>query len=167
MYSIQYNGMVGTSNTGVVTLQNPTSATSLLAPGTINLGTFQVQSQPDGVTVNYNNVPFTITANMWANSVSNPQNLDLAIQGVLNGTITGSTYSDLTATIRSVTPSSSETALYPADLIRFNAPQVIAPTGTTSLTAYIPTAIPEPGTLALFGVTFAGVFALRRRRRVA
>jgi hypothetical protein len=166
-YSIQTNGIVGSSNTGVVTLNSTPTTVPLLAPGTINLGTFQVQPQPDGVSVNYNNVPFHIWTTMQETSGEFPKDLHLDITGVLNGTITGSSNSDLTAQITSVTPSSTWGSLFPASMVQFNAPQVIAPSGTTTLTAFLPAAIPEPGTLALFGVTFAGALMLRRRRRVA
>ena len=170
-FTQQTSGWVGTSNTGVVTLNPTPTTTPLVAPGPLTLGSFFVQGQPDGVTVNYNNVPFRIFTNMQAVGTSQPTNLYLTINGVLNGSITGSTHSDLVATITSTTPSSVGTELYPASLIQYSGPVTLAPNGTTTLTAVLPTPFtittPEPATLAIFGAAFAGMLALRTRRRLA
>ena len=94
------------------------------------------------------------------------------IHGVLNGTITGSNSSTMTATITQVSPLHSFSALLPSSAVQLNTSALLlAPGGTnggmTTLTAFISTTIPEPSTIALFGVVLAvaGVHRVRARRR--
>ncbi len=56
--SYSADGVVGPSNTGEVTLNSRPLSQPLVTPGTVNLGTFQVQSLPEGASVTYHDMPF-------------------------------------------------------------------------------------------------------------
>ena len=147
-------------------------------PGTITLGAFMVEPVPDGMTLPYNDVPFTITLtlrNLPEGPSNQPVGVDtLSLAGVLNGSVTGRYQSSLTATVNSVTWIGGDSPLpFPLSAFHVDTPLLLAASdtlasasapnyGITPLNATI--TIPEPASWACFGL--AGVaFWLRRTRR--
>lgn len=146
---------------------------SVLAPGTFNLGQFEVPVLPDSASLLYSNTPFSIEVNFFTGPGSDPAG-SLVISGLLNGTITGNTSSDMVASITSIVQGGEPGQLpFPLDTILVLAPQILAPRGVqggiTDLYAYTsfnPAGqnIPEPSTCALFGTVLVGLGVRRWRR---
>ncbi len=142
---------------------NSTNGT-LLGPGSMALASFQAPTVPSGATLTFTNMPFFISVEFQPNGQNGPTP-ELTIQGGLNGTLTGTTSSDVVATVTSV----QATGPYPLpfSLNSFNvlAPQTLAPSGinggTTVLIGQV-TALstPEPTPLAMLGL-LAGWVAYR------
>lgn len=151
---------------------NPTSGT-LTQPGTLTLAAFQAEALPAGASLTYTNLPFYIEVYFYPQGTGlYDQFSELYVTGVLNGTVTGSNFSDVVATVMSF--ESPETASPPFSLGSISMPsQVLAPSavngGVTELVAVVAggSEVPEPSVLAMAGL-LAGVgigrVALRRRR---
>ena len=171
-YETQGEVLAGPSNPAIWFYgvhDNPT----LTTPGTFSLGSFRVLGVRDGQTTEFKNVAFNIGMNFRSNDPAiDLSNVHLGIHGLLNGTVTGDTSSDLTATLTSI----SAIGPMPFDTPepRVLVPQILAPVGVnggmTSLNVYLgptsqPPSIPEPTTLAIFGVVLAVAGVHRYRRR--
>jgi hypothetical protein len=147
---------------------NSTSGT-MLPPGVFSLGSFAARALPDGAGLTYHNLPFYIDVTLRPQgppgSGTSVMPSGLSISGMLNGTVTGTTSSDVVATVTSVTQAGS--APLPFSLSSFNVlgPQTLAPSGInggiTSLMGQVngaspPPPIPEPTPLALMGILAVG-----------
>jgi hypothetical protein len=140
---------------------------TLLMPGTFSLGSFQAQPLPDGAGLTYHNLPFFIDVTFYPQGQTGPgayaASSDLSIQGVLNGTVTGTSFSDVVATITSVKAGGPGVLPFPLDSFNVLTPLTLAPSGinggVTNLIAQV-TAVPEPTPLALM-VVLTGLTALR------
>jgi hypothetical protein len=96
----------------------------------------------------------------------------LSIMGLLNGTVTGTTRSDVMATIMSVQPYGMAPPPFPLANFHVDAPQRLAAPGVnggrTTLNARIdpvPPPIPEPTSWAVFALALvSGLHRLRRAR---
>ncbi len=185
-YTYSTTGFVGSmgSSTGGVATSDPyisyngiTTGQPLLTPGSFSLGSFQVASLASAdASHTVNDLPFSVTADFKpADTSSGLGDAFVNIKGVINGTFSGTTTSDLTATVTSVNATGAPLPFKLTDL-QVLAPQILSAPGvnggTSSLYAYLPTipqapSIPEPTTLALFGVVLAvaGVHRFRVRRR--
>ncbi len=147
---------------------NPTSGT-LLAPGTLSLGSIAAQPIPNGLGMTYNQLPFDITVTFQPQGSSDLESSSLNLQGVINGAMMGSTSSTAVATLTSVQSTGPGTLPFPISAFDLG-PQSISPSGLnggiTSLTAEVTSAaVPEPNPLAIMGI-LAGWAALRSRSRV-
>jgi hypothetical protein len=144
---------------------NPASGT-LPAPGTFTLANFQARPLPDGASLSYTNTPFYIdvmftdASRPWLSGLSS-----LMIKGVLNGTATGSTYSNVVATVTSVQSNGLNPLPFSLDSFSVLSPQTLAPAGinggTTAVIGQLtsmpqPAPIPEPTPLALLGILAIG-----------
>ena len=68
----------------------PTNGT-FLDPETFAVATFQAENLPSGAGLTYTNMPFDISVNFYPQPTNSPVDpSQLSIQGVLNGTVTGS-----------------------------------------------------------------------------
>jgi len=152
---------------------------TLLGPGIFSLGSFAARPLPDGAGLTYHNLPFYINVTFTPQGPPGsgasviPSTLD--IQGVLNGTITGTTSSDVVATVAKVTPTGTAALPFPVNTFNVLGPQTLAPSGInggiTSLMAQVsatpqPPAIPEPTPLAMMGILAMGVGLRRGLRRL-
>src|SRR5262249_59445515 len=107
----------------------------------------------------YHNLPFYIEVAFYPQGQNGPVPLgpssSLAIQGVLNGTVTGTSSSDVVATITSVQASGPGILPFPLDSFNILAPQTLAPSGInggiTPLIAQV-AAVPEPTPIPLIGL---------------
>jgi hypothetical protein len=148
---------------------------SLFGPTSLNLGGFEVRPLPAGSSITYENLPFRIDMSIWPQGARPGDMITVSIKGVINGTITDTRGSSLTASLSPLSPwvaSINQKATLPFLLsdLKINLPILLAPSsvngGKSQVTAYLssPMPIPEPATIALFGATF-GLVALRSRSR--
>jgi hypothetical protein len=142
----------------------------LVTPGVISLGQFESRPLPEGAGLSYHDFPFFITLVTDQGNGDYGTTSGLSIAGVLNGTVTGTTQSDVTATITSVQPYGGTPLPFPLASFHINAPEILnAPgvnSGLTTLTARIDPdvpPIPEPTSWAVFAMLL--VVGLHRLRR--
>jgi len=168
--SFSTDGTVGGADGGPIGFFGNTG--SLLTPGVFSLGQFQAPVLPSSASLTYANTPFSIDVTF---TTSGGATSDLLINGVLNGTITGNSSSNMLATATSVAQSGTAPLPFPVNTFSVLGPQTLAPrglyAGVTDLYAFIsfnPAGetfpVPEPTTFALFGTMLVGL-GLRRRLR--
>ncbi len=137
------SGYVGDSPSVV---DNPVSysgtgatANPVLFPGSFSLGSFVVPQLASNVSVTETNTPFHIDVYFSENPPQGvwPWNTSsLGINGVLDGTLTGSTGSTLIATMTSVTGEGPGPLPFPISAFQTNVPQAVAPFNLASWTYY-------------------------------
>ncbi len=138
------------------------SDSSFTAPSSFSLGEFVTAPLPDGASVSYDDVPFQITLRP-TDAVD-----DITLTGVLNGSITGASQNDITATFDAQEPIAFETVdgaqnlLTVLDTSLSLVPSTTNRGRTTAQARVVVTAIPEPATVAIFVAALVGV-GLRRR----
>lgn len=141
---------------------------TLLTPGSISLGQFESRALPEGAGLTYHNMPFYITLTTEQVGGGYGSSGGLSIEGVLNGTVTGTTRSDVLATVTSIRPFGPGPLPFPLASFHIDAPQVLAAPGVngglTTLTARIDP-IPEPTSWAVFAMALAAGFSQFRRTR--
>ena len=145
----------------------------LLTPGSISLGQFVSRPLPEGAGLTYHDMPFYITLVAEQGDGGYDTTSGLSIAGLLNGTVTGTTQSDVMATITSVQPYGMAPLPFPLSNFHVDAPQLLAAPGVnggrTTLNVRIdpfPPPIPEPTSWAVFALALvAGLHRLRRARR--
>jgi hypothetical protein len=145
---------------------------TLLTPGSISLGQFESRALPEGAGLTYHNLPFYIKLNTEQVGGGYASSGGLSIEGVLNGTVTGTTRSDVMATVTSIQPFGPGPLPFPLASFHIDVPQVLAAPGVnggrTTLTARIdPTAlpVPEPTSWVVFAMSLAAGFYQYRRTR--
>lgn len=171
-YNYETIGNVGTPWAPVGTVWfNDTQPTALIAPGTISLGQFETNPLPPGASLTFQNMPFYVDVMIYKGPVPSSA-VELQVNGMLNGTLTGSTGSTLTATLSSVQQLWGSPLPFSLSNFHVELPQLVAPSGvnggTTGLYAYIsqPLNTPEPTSCAVFALTAgAGLCWIRRRGR--
>src|SRR5262249_41468120 len=96
----------------------PASGT-LLLPGAFSLGRFSARPLQDGASLTFHDMPYyidvTITSPASTGSGSPDVTSGLMIQGLLNGTVTGTSSSDVLATVTSVTSIGAAPLPFPLD----------------------------------------------------
>jgi hypothetical protein len=148
---------------------NPTNGT-LLGPGSLALASFQAPTVPTGATLTFTNMPFYISVDFQPVG-QNGLIPELTIHGELNGTITGTSSSNVVATVTSVQASGPYPLPFSLDSFNVLTPQTLAPSGinggTTALIGQVTAmSTPEPTPLALLGILVVGTALRSGIRRI-
>ncbi len=170
-FLIQYStaGAIGTTG---ITGPNVISYSSIddarfTAPSDFGLGEFVTAALPDGTSVSYNDTPFTIT-------LLTPTADPVEVTGVLNGTVTGASQTNVTAQFDPVDSLADwfgdSSANGQGSLSMLNTEISLVPASTNrgrtsvqaSASVVSPTPIPEPATITVLGALAVGI-VLRRR----
>ncbi len=175
-YEYSTSGSVGGATEGgppgTIWFRGIGTASPLLAPGSISLGQFESRPLPEGAGRSYHDVPFHITMYIAEHNDDHSYYSPMSIEGVLNGTVSGTTYSDVVATVTSALPQTWKfPPPFPLSSFHIDSPQLLdAPGvngGRTTLNARIddpiPPPIPEPASWAVFALALAA--GLHRFRR--
>jgi hypothetical protein len=168
----------GISGTPVISF-NSVQNGSFTAPSAFSLGTFQVAALPKGATTTYNNTPFHITylTNLVDGVAPTVNGTPVVLSGTLNGTVTGGSQSNVTATFSPSELPAFATGNFKNTLDLLDSPVSLVPSttnnGLTTAQATIivqsitpPSAAAEPTSAAIFLAALAGL-GLRRRFRPA
>jgi hypothetical protein len=166
----------GVTGTPVISF-NSAAGGSFTAPSSFSLGQFLVAALPTGQTTTYTNTPFHITylANKVDGLPTDPAT-QVVVNGTLNGTIEGSSQSNVVASFNSTAPLPFQTGRLQNQLNVLDNPLSLVPSTTNGgrttaqaqviVNEVVPPAIPEPTSVALFVTAIVGL-GLRRRLRVA
>ena len=170
----------GTGVTGTPVISfNSNSGGTFTAPSDFSLGDFHVSALPDGETTTYTNTPFhlSLTINQVNGAAPDPNQTPVTLNGVLNGTVTGSNQSTVVAKFDPTTSPVFVTGSASNTLSIFDNPLSLVPSttngGLTSAQAYLNnqvsspgggSPVPEPGSIVLFSTVLAGL-GLRARVR--
>ena len=166
------NGQTGVTGPGAITYESITNA-AVDTTSNLPLGQFQVAALGAGQKAVYDNTPFSFTV-LPADYNGTPlaNFTPLTVTGVLNGTLSGNSKSNVIATINPIANNTFELGGATSTLAGLPNKLLLVPAsagGTTTLEAAISTAglinpqapVPEPSTIALFLSTVGGL-ALRR-----
>ncbi|WZO98325.1 PEP-CTERM sorting domain-containing protein [Isosphaeraceae bacterium EP7] len=162
----------GVTGTPVISF-NSVAAGSFTAPSSFSLGEFLVSGAlPDDQVTTYTNTKFSITLGISKvnGSVPLPNETPFTLTGVLNGSITGTSQSDVVATFDPVPVGTFRTGDFLNTLKVLDSNISLVPSttngGRTTAQAQITTtaAVPEPTSVAIFLSALAGFGMLRRSR---
>lgn len=139
-------------------------------PSSFSLGEFMVSALPTGVSTTYSDTPFSIT--YLVSSVDGQAIQDgyspIVLTGKINGTVSGASQSDLMVSFDTQPIPSFITNNYSNTLVNLDTSLTLVPSTTnggrtTAQTLLVAQPVPEPATLAIFGLGAAGLIWHRRR----
>ncbi len=140
-------------------------------PSSFSLGEFMVSALPSGVSTTYTDTPFSIT---YLVSQVNGETIQegykpIVLTGKINGTVSGASQSDLMISFDTDPIPSFITNDYVNTLVNLDTSLTLVPSTTnggrtTAQTLLVAQPVPEPATLAIFGLGIAGVVWHRRRQ---
>jgi hypothetical protein len=175
------SGTSGVTGTNAITYESITNA-SVDTTSNLPLGAFQVAKLTgDNTATTYNNTPFSFTVLPSAyNGTALTDFTPLTVTGVLNGTLTGDSKSNVIATLNPIPSDTFTLGDATSTLTGLPNQLLLVPAsagGTTTLEGAIATVgsvnpqapVPEPSTIALFLSTVGGLavrrYVLARRQR--
>ena len=170
--TVDSTGVTGTPVIGF----NSVSSGSYTAPSSFSLGEFLVAALPSGNSTTYDNTPFHITyvTHQVDGSVPDVNGTPVVLNGVLNGTVTDGSQSNVIATFSPTGPAPFQTGNFTNTMNVVDQSLSLVPSSTNGgrttaqaqmiVQAVTPPAIPEPTTVAMFLTALAGL-GLRRRLR--
>jgi len=169
----------GVNGTPVISF-NSVATGSYTAPSSFSLGEFLVAALPKGASTTYNNTPFHITylANKTDGSVPTVNGTPVTLNGVLNGTLTDASQSNVVATFdkEKIDPfqvGAFNNTLNVVDKSLSLVPSTTNGGRTTAQGQMLVTGVhsgppvPEPSTIAVFLTAMAGLGLRRRLHRSA
>lgn len=165
-------GLTGISGPNVISF-NSVLTGAYTAPSSFSLGEFLVAPLNDGITTSYTNTPFTITylTTQVDGATPDPNETPITITGFLQGTINGSSQSDVVATFNPITTANFRTSELINNLTILDAAVSLVPSSTNlgrttaqARNVVAPAPIPEPATIALFLTAITGAGLQRRAR---
>lgn len=163
-------GTTGITGPNVISFV-PESGGTINTPSAFSLGTFVVGYLPPGAMTTYDHTPFSITYTAQkVNGVEpGPGDAPVTITGILNGTVTGPSQSDVVATFNPISKPSFLAGDYLSTLTVLDPQVSLVPSttnfGRTTAQGHLKVTaapVPEPTAVALFLTTIAGL-GLRRR----
>jgi hypothetical protein len=141
-------------------------------PGTFSLGAFQARGLPSGTRRVFDDMPFSITLNLFDQPFVGTVASQIRVEGQLDGELSTGPGLGLLASVRSVTRVGTPLGTPPFRLedLQILAPQFILPAGpspvaSSPIYAYVSAQVPEPTALATLGLGAAAFLAHRARRR--
>lgn len=172
-------GPATSSNASGGPIFNPISfvgvhGSEFIVPSSLGLGSFQSAQLGPNVSANFVNVPFAVMLTMYQQGSST--DYSYVINGRLNGGLAGASQSSIVATFDSIVPNSGTpgsggtpglSVVTPLGTLELPPFLALVPStsggGLTSLEG-IMLPVPEPGSVAIFGMAFAA-FGFRKLRR--
>lgn len=140
-------------------------------PSSFSLGEFMVSALPNGVSTTYTDTPFSIT---YLVSQVDGQPIDsgytpITLTGKINGTVSGASQSDLMVSFDTTPVPSFITNGFSNTLVNLDTNLTLVPSTTnggrtTAQTLLVVQPVPEPASLAIFGLGVAGLAWHRRRQ---
>lgn len=140
-------------------------------PSSFSLGEFMVSALPSGVSTTYTDTPFSIT--YLVSSVDGQSIQDgykpIVLTGKINGTVSGASQSDLMVSFDTTPIPSFITNDYANTMVNLDTSLTLVPSTTnggrtTAQTLLVAQPVPEPASLAIFGLGIAGLAWHRRRQ---
>lgn len=167
-------GLSGSATVAPIVSFDSVTSGSFTAPSAFSLGSFHVGELNAGVSTMYKNTPFsiTLTINKINGSAPLPNQTPITLTGMLNGTISDASQSDVVATFNKATLDKFRTGNYVNTLSVLDTTVSLVPSttnnGQTTAQAKIfveAAPVPEPGSIAIFIVALGGGFGLWRRNK--
>lgn len=171
-------GIDGTGITGtpVISFLSLSGANAQFnSPSYFSIGEFQVSPLPAGTSTTYSNTPFHLSFSVTDvnGSAPTPNETPINLTGVLNGKITGTNQSTVTATIDPIWNHTFQTGNYLNTLTIPSQTVMLVPSTTnsgittlqaqlTSTSTVVP--VPEPASLSIFVAALGGFGAWSRIR---
>jgi len=164
-------GLTGISGPNVISF-NSVATGAYTAPSSFSLGEFLVAPLNNGITTTYDRTPFTITylTTQVNGETPDPNETPITITGFLQGSINGSSQSDVVATFNPITSDDFQTGGLDNHLTILDAAVSLVPSSTNggrttaqarNVVTEVPS-VPEPASIAVFLTAIASV-GLRRR----
>jgi hypothetical protein len=166
-------GATGVDGTPVVSF-NSVPTGEFTSPSAFSLGEFMVSALPNGQSTTYTDTPFSIT---YLVSQVNGQPIEsgftpIVLTGKINGTVSGASQSDLMVSFDTNPIPSFVTNGFLNTLVNLDTSLTLVPSTTnggrtTAQTLLVSQPVPEPASIAIFGLGIAGFVWHRRRQAQA
>lgn len=171
---VSSTGLTGTATVAPIISFDSVTSGSFTAPSSFSLGSFHVGELNAGVSTTYKDTPFTITYTINKINGSNPMpnQTPITLKGMLNGTISDASQSDVLATFDKATLDRFQTGSYMNTLSVLSTSVSLVPSTTnngqtTAQAKMFVEAVPEPASIAIFIVALGGFGLWKRNQGVS